>query len=134
MRALLLALLLSGVACPALATDWVLLAAHDDESVALFYDPHSVRVSGDIVHVRVKRVFSWQEGRDLGGEHGFSGPVAYSVEQVVLDCAAERLTRRSAVWVGVGGKMLDRTAPSSGNRWIRMHPGGFGRALCDELD
>ncbi len=136
MRLVLLLCLLWGAvgAGPALATDWKYLAAHADQSVTLYYDRHSVRVTGDFVQVRVKRVFSEQEGRELAEDHEVPEAVAYSLEQVTLDCAGKRVARRAAVWVGVSGKTLDRDAPASGLPWRPMRPGGLGRALCEELD
>lgn len=135
MRALLLTVLLGLCgAGPAWATDWVYLAAHADASVTLYYDRHSVRVTGDYVQVRVKRVFSAEEGRELAEDHGAPEPVAYAVERVTLDCGQKRIARRAAVWVGVSGKALDRDAPASGLPWRPMRPGGLGRALCDELN
>ncbi|WP_428559440.1 MAG: surface-adhesin E family protein [Solidesulfovibrio sp. DCME] len=132
---ILLSVLLGAVGVgPALATDWRFLAAHDDQSVTLFYDRQSVRVTGDFVQIRVKRVFSEQEGRELAEDHGVPEPVAYSVERVTLDCAGKRIARRAAAWVGVSGKTLDRDAPASGLPWRPMRPGGLGRALCEELD
>lgn len=134
MRVLFLTVLLCAVCVgPALATDWVYLDAHADASVTLYYDRHSVRVRGDFVHVRVKRIFSEQEGRELAEDHGAPEPVAFAVEQVTLDCANKRIARRAAVWVGVSGKPLDRDAPASGLPWRPMRKGGLGRALCEEL-
>lgn len=124
-----------GSACPALATDWKFLAAHDDRSVSLYYDRHSVRrVSGDIVRVRVKRVFSEDEGRELAAAHGQGEAVAYAVERVVIDCAGKRLRPGAATWFGVGGKVLDRTIAAPGVPWRPLHPGGLGEALCEQLD
>ncbi|OLN27684.1 hypothetical protein DVDV_2020 [Desulfovibrio sp. DV] len=133
MRAFLALLLLLGSASPALATDWRFLAAHDDQSVALYYDRHSVRTAGEVVRVRIKRVFDEAEGVEIAAEQGFTEGVAYAVERVAVDCAARRISRQQAAWVGVGGKTLDRTvAPSPG--WRAMRPGGLGEALCRELD
>jgi hypothetical protein len=125
---------LLAMAASALATDWKFLAAHADKSVSLYYDPHSVRVRGDFVQVRIKRVFSEQEGRELAEDHNAPEPVAYAVEQVTLDCENKRIARRAGVWIGVSGKALDRDAPASGLPWRPMRPGGLGRALCEELN
>ena len=133
MRLLLTLLVVAGTACPALATDWRFLAAHDDQSVALYYDRHSVRTDGERVKVRIKRVFAPDEGRDIAAEQGFAVGVAYAVERVSLDCGQKRISRRQAAWIGVGGKLLDRTlAPAQG--WRPMRPGGLGEALCRELE
>lgn len=134
MRVCLVFLALLATACPALATDWKFLAAHDDQSVALYYDRHSVRVSGDIIRARVKRVFSEDEGREIAAEHGAAEVVAYVVERVTLDCANKRLAQSSASWFGVNGKVLDRMVAASGAPWRGMRPGGLGEALCEELD
>ncbi|WP_300156155.1 hypothetical protein [Solidesulfovibrio sp.] len=134
MRVLTLLCALLVMAAPALATDWKRLAAEDDQSVTLFYDLHSVRVRGDFVQVRIKRVFSEQEGRELAEDHGVPEPVAYAVERVTLDCAQTRIARRSSAWIGVSGKTLDHDAPASGLPWRPMRPGGLGRVLCDELN
>ncbi len=122
------------VATPAAwATDWKFLAAHDDQSVALYYDRHSVRRSGDIVKVRVKRVFSEDEGREIAASQGFADIVAYSVEYTALDCARKRRANLRVTWFGVEGKVLDRTI-SSDYSWRDMRPKGLGQALCEELD
>lgn len=134
MRTCLMTFLALAIACPAMATAWEYLTAHDDRSVALFYDRHSVRVSGDTVRVRVKRVFSEDEGRELAAEHGGGPAVAYVVEQVLLDCAGRRSKRGGATWYGVDGKVLDRTVAAPGAPWRPMRASGLGRALCDELD
>lgn len=133
MRLLLALLLVWGTACPALATDWRFLAAHDDQSVALYYDRHSVRATGDVVKVRIKRVFSEDEGREIAAEQGFAVGVAYALERVTLDCGNGRISRQQSAWIGVDGKVLDRAvAPTQG--WRAMRPGGLGEALCRELD
>ena len=130
---LLTLLLVVGTACPALATDWRFLAAHDDQSVALYYDRHSVRTVGELVKARIKRVFAEDEGRDIAAEQGFAVGVAYAVERVTLDCANKRISRQQSAWFGVDGKVLDRTvAPTQG--WRAMRPGGLGEVLCRELD
>lgn len=134
MRACLFFLLLLATACPALATDWKFLAAHDDQSVALYYDRHSVRISGDVVRVRVKRVFSEDEGRDIAAEHGVADVVAYVIERVALDCPNKRQTQLGASWFGVNGKVLDRTMAAAGAPWRPLRPGGLGEALCEELN
>ncbi len=135
MRVLLcLVALLATTSASALATDWKFLAAYADKSVSLYYDSHSVRVRGDFVQVRIKRVFSEQEGRELAEDHNAPEPVAYAVERVTLDCENKRIARRAAVWIGVSGKTLDRDAPASGLPWRPMRPGGLGRALCEELN
>ena len=133
MRLLLTLLLVVGTACPALATDWRFLAAHDDQSVALYYDRHSVRPAGELVKVRIKRLFAEDEGRDIAAEQGFAVSVAYAVERVTLDCAQKRISRQQSAWIGVDGKLLDRTvAPTQG--WRAMRPNGLGAALCRELE
>lgn len=133
MRVFVALLLLLGSACPALATDWRFLAAHDDQSVSLYYDHHSVRQAGEVVKVRIKRVFDEAEGLEIAAEQGFAVGVAYAVERVSVDCGQHRISRQQAAWIGVGGKTLDRTvAPSPG--WRAMRPGGLGEALCRELD
>ncbi|MHC1789343.1 surface-adhesin E family protein [Solidesulfovibrio sp.] len=133
MRTLLAMLLVLGAACPALATDWRFLAAHDDQSVALYYDRHSVHTAGEVVKVRIKRVFSADEGREIAEEHRLPDTVAYAVERVTVDCGRGRIRRQQAAWIGVGGKVLDRTvAPSQG--WRAMRPAGLGEALCRELE
>ena len=133
MRLFLTLLVVLGTACPALATDWRFLAAHDDQSVALYYDRHSVRITGDLIKARVKRVFAADEGRDIAAEQGVAVGVAYAVERVSLDCAQKRISRQQAAWIGVDGKLLDRTlAPAQG--WRPMRPGGLGEALCRELE
>jgi hypothetical protein len=135
MRVLLcLVALLATTSASALATDWKFLAAYADKSVSLYYDSHSVRVRGDFVQVRIKRIFSEQEGRELAEDHNTPEPVAYAVEQVTLDCENKRIARRAGVWIGVSGKTLDRDAPASGLPWRPMRPGGLGRALCEELN
>ena len=133
MRLLLALLLVLGMADTVLATDWRFLAAHDDQSVALYYDRHSVRTAGEVVKVRIKRVFSEDEGREIASEQGFAVGVAYAVERVSLDCANKRISRQQSAWIGIDGKTLDRTvAPTQG--WRAMRPGGLGEALCRELD
>jgi hypothetical protein len=122
-----------GTACPALATDWRLLAAHDDQSVTLYYDRHSVRVSGDLIKVRIKRVYASDEGLDVAAAQGLPEVVAYTVELVALDCGRNRLAPQRTTWFGERGKVLDRTI-FSGYPWRDMRPQGFGRALCEELD
>lgn len=133
MRLLLALLLVLGMADAVLATDWRFLAAHDDQSVALYYDRHSVRTAGEVVKVRIKRVFSADEGREIAAEQGVAVGVAYAVERVSLDCANKRISRQQSAWIGIDGKVLDRTvAPTQG--WRAMRPGGLGEALCRELD
>jgi hypothetical protein len=133
MRVFFVLLFFLGAACPALATDWRFLAAHDDQSVSLFYDRHSVRTVGEVVKVRVKRVFDEAEGLEIAAEQGFALGVAYAIERVTVDCPNKRISRQQAAWVGVDGKFLDRTvAPSPG--WRAMRPGGLGEALCRELE
>ncbi|MFP5259709.1 MAG: surface-adhesin E family protein [Acidobacteriota bacterium] len=133
MRLLLALLLVLGTADTVLATDWRFLAAHDDQSVALYYDRHSVRTAGAVVKVRIKRVFAEDEGREIAAEQGFAVGVAYAVERVSLDCANKRISRQQSAWIGIDGKTLDRTvAPTQG--WRAMRQGGLGEALCRELD
>jgi len=134
MRTCFFLVLAVAVASPALATDWVFLGAHDDQSVELYYDRHSVRVSGNTVWVRVKRVFSEDEGRELAAEHGDGQPIAYSVERILLDCAGRRIKRNAAAWFGVNGKLLERTVATPGVPWRPLRSGGLGQALCQELD
>lgn len=133
-RVMLLLAAVAGLACPAQATDWKFLAAHDDKSVELYYDRHSVRVSGDLVRVRVKRVYAEDEGRELAAERGVADAVAFVVEQVTLDCPNRRQARTNATWYGRNGKVLDRTTAVSGLPWRPLRPGGLGEALCEELD
>ncbi len=122
-----------GVCPPAQATDWRFLAAHDDRSVELYYDRHSVRVSGEVLRLRIKRVFDEAEGLEIAHEMGFPTGVAYAMERVTLDCGQGRIIRQQAAWVGVDGKFLDRTlSPTSG--WRPMRPGGLGEAICRELE
>ena len=132
MRAFVLCLAIMGTACPALATDWQYLAGYADKSVTLYYDRHSVHVSGAIVKVRAKRVFSEDEGREIAAEQGFADSVAYVVERVALDCQRKRIARQQVAWFGVGGKLLDRTV-TSGFPWRDMRPGGLGEVVCEEL-
>ena len=134
MRLMVLTLaLVLGASATALATDWRFLAAHDDKSVALYYDRHSVRTSGEVVRVRVKRVFDETEGVEIAHELGFAVGVAYALERVTLDCGSHQIIRQQAAWVSVEGKFLDRTlAAASG--WRPMRSGGLGEALCRELD
>jgi|GEM_PF-2596130 len=132
MRVCLMLLAVMGMAGPALATDWQYLAGYADQSVTLYYDRHSVHVLGDVVKVRTKRVFSEDEGREMAVEQGFADNVAYVVERVALDCRRKRIARQQTAWIGVGGKVLDRTV-ASGYRWRDMRPGGLGEAVCEEL-
>uniref|UniRef100_I2Q0C1 Surface-adhesin protein E-like domain-containing protein n=1 Tax=Desulfovibrio sp. U5L TaxID=596152 RepID=I2Q0C1_9BACT len=134
MRVCLVLAALLAMACPALATDWRFLAAHDDRSVELYYDRHSVRKTGDLVRVRVKRVYAEDEGRDIAAEHGVGDVVAFVVEQVTLDCPGRRQARMSAWWYGKNGKVLDRVVAASGMPWRPLRPGGLGEALCEELN
>lgn len=133
MRAFLMLLAIMVAACPALATDWRFLAAHADQSVALYYDRHSVREFGGVINVRVKRIFSEDEGREVAAEHGFADVVAYTVERVALDCGRGRIARQGTAWFGVGGKLLDRVV-TSGYAWRDMRPGGLGETVCEALD
>lgn len=133
MRVLLALAVLLAMAGPVLATDWKFLAAHDDRSVELSYDRHSVRKSGDLIRVRVKRVYAEDEGRDIAVEHGVGDVVAFVVEQVTLDCPNRRQARMSASWYGKNGKVLDRMVAAAGMPWRPLRPGGLGEALCEEL-